>query len=185
MIIGVCGDIGSGKDTLASILIDEKSYTKLSFASSLKDAVSVIFGWNRDMLEGLTKESREWRETKDEWWANRLNIPGMTPRWVLQNWGTELFRIHFHQDIWLASVENKINKMDNKNIVITDCRFPNEIETIKRLGGKIICVKRDSCKGGQHASDTAWKNASFDQVIDNNGTLEEFRDKVLKHISIF
>ena len=183
MIIGVCGDIGSGKDTLASVLIEKKGYTKLSFAGSLKDAVSVIFGWDRDMLEGLTKESREWRETKDEWWSNRLGIADLTPRWVLQNWGTELFRNHFHQDIWLACVENKINKMSNKNIVITDCRFPNEIETIKKLGGKVICVKRNSCKGGNHASDTAWKNASFDDVILNNGSLEEFIENILSIFS--
>jgi hypothetical protein len=183
MIIGVCGDIGSGKDTLASVLIEEKGYTKLSFASSLKDAVSAIFGWDREMLEGLTKESREWRETVDKWWSKRLDIPCLTPRWVLQNWGTELFRNNFHQDIWLASVENKINKMDNKNIVITDCRFPNEIETIRKLGGKVICIKRDSCKGGHHASDIAWKNAVFDIVIENNGTLEELRDNIFNAFS--
>jgi hypothetical protein len=179
MIIGVCGDIGSGKDTLASILIEEKGFTKLSFASALKDAVSVIFGWDRDLLEGLTKESRQWREVVDEWWSSRLNIPLLTPRWVLQNWGTELFRNNFHSDIWLASVENKINKLSNKNIVITDCRFSNEIETVKRLGGKLICIKRDSCKAGHHISDTSWKNADFDEVIENNGSLEEFKKNVL------
>lgn len=184
MIIGVCGDIGSGKDTLASILIEEKGFIKLSFAGALKDAVSVIFGWDRDLLEGLTKESREWREKIDDWWSNRLNIPELTPRWVLQNWGTELFRNYFHQDIWLASVENKINKLSNKNIVITDCRFSNEIETIKRLDCKIICIKRDSCKTGHHISDIAWKNTNFDEVIENNGSLEDFK-RVILNLHIF
>jgi hypothetical protein len=61
-IIGICGPIGSGKDTIADILIKERGYIKLSFASALKDAVSAIFGWDRNMLEGADSESRLWRE---------------------------------------------------------------------------------------------------------------------------
>lgn len=56
-IIGITGLIGSGKDTIADYLITSHSFKRLSFASSLKDAVSAVFGWNRDMLEGTTTAS--------------------------------------------------------------------------------------------------------------------------------
>jgi hypothetical protein len=53
----------------------------------LKDAVAHVFGWDRTMLEGRTKEAREWREQVDPWWAERLNMPNLTPRWVSYNIG--------------------------------------------------------------------------------------------------
>ena len=112
-IIAIQGFIGSGKDTLAEIIYNKekelgKNVIKLSFAASLKDSVSIIFGWDRNLLEGDTKESRDWREQIDEWWSKRLDIPYLTPRWVLQNIGTNVMRNHFHSDIWLSSLERKI-----------------------------------------------------------------------------
>lgn len=198
MIIGICGFIGSGKDTAADYLVNFHEFRRESFAASLKDAVSSIFGWDRTLLEGRTKESREWREVKDEWWSNRLGRD-ITPRWVLQYWGTEVFRKNFHDDIWIASVENKI-RTSKDNIVITDCRFPNEISSIKNTGGKIFWVKRGSlpewydlaiqANAGSnfaiqelkrlkiHASETSWVGTKFDAVIDNNGTVDNLYSQI-------
>ena len=141
MIIGVTGLISSGKDTVAEYLTTHYGFTKLSFASSLKDAVSSVFGWNRDYLEGTTTASRVWRDTVDTWWSHRLNIPHLTPRWILQYWGTEVCRQGFHDDIWIASLENKLDRLPG-NVVITDCRFTNEFAAIKNSGGKTIRVTR-------------------------------------------
>lgn len=137
MILGVTGLIGSGKDTIADYLVTTHGFKRISFAASLKDAVSSVFGWDREMLEGTTKASRVWREEVDEWWAERLAMPNLTPRWVLQYWGTDVFRNHFHKDIWVASVENKLRSAKD-NVVITDCRFSNEVNAIKGAGG-ITC----------------------------------------------
>ena len=194
MIIGICGFIGSGKDTVADYLVNFHEFRRESFASTLKDAVAAVFGWDRTMLEGRTKEAREWREQVDPWWAERLAIPTLTPRWVLQYWGTEVCRRSFHDDIWIASLENKLRNSKD-NVVISDCRFPNEIKSIKESGGKIVLVKRGvlpvwynlavSANQGHnlaaqelkhlkiHASETAWVGTEFDYELDNNGTIDQ------------
>ena len=194
MIIGVCGFIGSGKDTIADYLVNFHEFRRESFASTLKDAVAAVFGWDRTMLEGRTKEAREWREQVDPWWAERLAMPTLTPRWVLQYWGTEVCRKAFHDDIWIASLENKLRNSKD-HVVISDCRFPNEISSIKNAGGKIVWVQRgelpdwyetaiDANRGSNvainelkmrkiHASETAWVGTKFDLVLDNNGTIDD------------
>ena len=194
MIIGVCGFIGSGKDTVADYLTNFHGFRRESFANSLKDAVSMVFGWDRTMLEGRTKQAREWREQVDPWWANRLNMPNLTPRWILQYWGTEVCRQGFHDDMWIAALENKL-RTSTDNVVISDCRFPNEIKSIKQAGGIIVCVKRgiqphwldiamQANRGSGnaqdwlinehiHASETAWVGTKFDDVLDNDGTIDD------------
>ena len=114
MIIGVCGLIGSGKGTVANILEKDHGFIKISFADSLKDAVAAVFGWDRSLLEGDTDESRAWREQRDTWWADRLGYADLTPRWVLQMWGTEVCREGFHRDIWIASMEKKLQDYNKK-----------------------------------------------------------------------
>ena len=135
-IIGICGFQSSGKDTLAEILITKYGFVKLSFAGIIKDIVALLFEWPRDKLEGLSKVDREWREQVDEWWSKALNMPNLTPRHTLQYFGTELFRKHWHEDFWVKVLERKLTKYEN--VVITDCRFQNEIELITNYGGKII-----------------------------------------------
>ena len=204
MIIGICGFIGSGKDTVADYLTNFHEFRRESFANSLKDAVAHVFGWDRIMLEGRTKEAREWREQTDPWWAERLNMPNLTPRWVLQYWGTEVCRKAFHDDIWISSLENKL-RTSGDDIVISDCRFPNEIKSIKEAGGIVIRVRRgkdpdwykDACdvNAGEkcsnypvakvrmdalniHASETAWCGTKFDAILDNNGTIDDLYTQV-------
>jgi hypothetical protein len=189
MIIGIAGFQGSGKDTIADYLCNIYGFKRDSFAATLKDAVSAVFGWDRELLEGRTKESRAWREQVDPWWANRLNMPNLTPRLVLQLWGTEVARKAFHDDTWIASLENKLHKAHN-DIVITDVRFPNEIKAVRDAGGIVIRVVRGpepdwytTALGanagilpdqellkqlGIHPSETAWIGTDFDAIIDNN-----------------
>ena len=195
-LIGVVGLIGAGKDTVADYLVNLHHFRRDSFAASLKDAVAHVFGWDRILLEGRTKQAREWREKIDNWWADRLNMPNLTPRLVLQLWGTEVCRKGFHDSIWIASLENKLRNIKD-NVVISDCRFPNEIKSIKNAGGIVIRVVRGpdpiwyndalTCNAGPshskwavaktrmieyniHDSETAWVGTKFDAVIDNNGS---------------
>jgi hypothetical protein len=205
MIIGICGFIGSGKDTIADYLVNVHGFRRESFANTLKDAVSAVFGWDRTMLEGRTRQAREWREQVDAWWSQRLDMPELTPRWVLQNWGTEVFRRGFHDDIWIASLENKLRNSQD-DVVISDCRFPNEIRAIRNSGGSVVRVVRGDepewysaaeCfnrgpehnmrwalsqmeleKAHIHASETAWVGTAFDRVLDNNASLDHLYAQV-------
>lgn len=207
-VIAISGFISSGKDSVAGYLISKYGYTRESLAGSLKDATSAIFNWPRNMLEGDTADSRLWRETEDEWWADNLDMPGLTPRIVLQQLGTEVFRNNFHSDIWLLSLKNRLLGNYN-NVVITDCRFPNEISLIKSLGGKLVWVKRgplpewynlaleyntdnDQDKFDKlnnfykvHPSEYKWIGSNFDYIIENNSdltTLYAEVDKIVQNI---
>jgi hypothetical protein len=204
MIIGICGFIGSGKDTVADYLVNFHEFRRESFANTLKDAVSSVFGWDRTMLEGRTKEAREWREEVDHWWAERLDMPTLTPRWVLQYWGTEVCRRGFHDDIWIASLENKLRNSKD-HVVISDCRFPNEISSIKNAGGRIVWVQRGNLpdwydvalaanQGNNwaiqdlkmrkiHASETSWVGTEFDHILDNNGSIDDLYKQAKSIIS--
>jgi len=197
MIIGVCGFIGSGKDTIADYLVNVHEFRRESFANTLKDAVAAVFGWDRTMLEGRTKQAREWREQVDPWWSKRLDR-AITPRWILQYWGTEVCRRGFHDDIWIASLENKLRNSSD-DVVISDCRFPNEIKAIRNQGGIVLRVVRgpepewydlavesnvglfDHMKTAYpdvHASETAWVGTEFDAVLDNNATLDQLYKQI-------
>ena len=200
-IIGFVGFIGSGKDTAADYLVNTHEFRRDSFANTLKDAVSAVFGWDRTLLEGRTKQAREWREQVDPWWSDRLNMPNLTPRWILQYWGTEVCRHWFHDDIWIASVENKLRNTTD-NIVISDVRFPNEIKAIKKQGGLIVCIERgvkphwydiaiqanrgvDSAinwlkENNIHASETSWVGEDIDYTILNNSTIDKLCEQINK-----
>lgn len=209
MILGVTGFIGSGKDTVADYLCTFHGYKRISFAASLKDAIASIFGWDRELLEGTTKSSREWREQIDPWWSERLGKE-ITPRYVLQYWGTEVCRNGFHSDIWVASVENKLRKSTD-NIVITDCRFANEILAIKNAGGIVCRIERgpnpewynhafNLNKGptqigwaiakdhlnklGVHASEYSSVGLNYDHYLDNNGSIDDLHQQIKSIINL-
>lgn len=205
MIIGFVGFIGSGKDTAADYLVNFHEFRRDSFANTLKDAVATVFGWDRTLLEGRTAEARAWREQVDTWWAARLGMPNLTPRWVLQYWGTDVLRNAFHDDIWIASLENKMRKTTD-NIVISDVRFPNEITAIHNAGGIVVRVKRGddpewysaavSANAGPngnatwslskhkleklkiHASETAWVGGDIDYTVYNNASIDDLFEQL-------
>ena len=202
-VIGICGLIGHGKDTVSGFLIQE-GFQKLSFAGALKDVCSAVFGWDRTLVEGNTPESREWRETVDSWWSERLDIPNFSPRFAMQYIGTDVFRNHFHSDIWVAACERQIEMTDN-NVVISDCRFFNELDVIKRFGGKTAVVWRKkqptwwhhACNANSgnseskyimsesdiHPSEYSWAGWNFDYTLQNVSTLDSLKEQTLKLLS--
>jgi hypothetical protein len=190
MIIGICGLIGCGKGTAADILVEQHGFTKISFADKLKDGVSTVFGWDREMLEGDTDDSRQWRETQDEFWTKETKRT-ITPRLVLQEFGTDCMRNGFFDGIWVSLVKQQLIENPTKNFVIPDVRFDNEATMITKLNGKIWRVRRGADPvwfrmyqdigvepKDVHKSEWAWANIDFNTVIDNHGTLEQLKSQV-------
>mgnify|MGYP000147246989 CR=1 FL=1 len=206
MIIGITGLISSGKGTVADILVEEHNYIKLSFADKLKDGVAVIFGWDRAMLEGDSIESREWRETVDEFWTKETGRE-ITPRLVLQEFGTDCMRNGFYNGVWVSLVKQEIiNNPDNK-YVIPDVRFSNEVKVIQELGGEVWNVRRgelpdwwgyaiqdnnnsDSSLMKDYHSDihqSEWKwiddDNQFDKILHNDDSIKTLYSKVFDSLS--
>lgn len=199
MIVGLVGFIGAGKGAVADLLVDRHDFFKESFANSVKDAVSVIFGWDRALLEGDTPESRAWREQDDKFWSEKLG-KAFSPRLALQLMGTEAGRDVFHPDLWVHTVLRRCQNAPWNNYVIADVRFPNEIKSIREAGGVVIRVKRGdepewynvALKVNKknnyygmaeqypnvHFSEWAWIGSDIDAEIVNNSTLEDLTEKV-------
>ena len=205
MIIGILGIAGSGKDTIADYLVENYNYKKDSFAKSLKDATAVMFNWDREMLEGSTPESRAQREIPDQWWSEKLEM-SWSPRIALQHLGTNVLRKKFYDGIWLSSLENRLLTAKH-NTVISDVRFPNEVELIRRSNGILICVERGEQPEWQftatqanrgesnsriimqtkysdvHESEWAWSGTETDYTIDNNSSYSKLYKQVDKIIT--
>lgn len=212
MIIGLVGFAGSGKGTVADMLVKKHKFNKLAFADSVKDATAAIFGWPRHLLEGDTDESREFREKIDDFWSARLKRE-VTPRWALQIMGTEAGRNSFHESIWIYATEARMAV--HENVVLADVRFPNEVKFIRDRGGFVIRVIRgddpdwfetalmqntlsyrsfilDSNKKTMeeifpeiHNSEWAWIGTEFDYIIYNNGPKSELEANVNCMIKAF
>ena len=192
MIIGICGLIGSGKGSVADILIENHNFERLSFADKLKDGVASVFGWDRDMLEGDTDRSRIWREKTDEYWTKETGM-NVTPRLVLQLFGTDCMRNGFFDGIWVSLVKQKLLDNPDTDWVLPDVRFPNEMNMVKDVGGEVWQVRRGTMpdwfyqrrdNGGEikdvHPSEWEWikPDTNYNQIIQNDGTLEELLVKV-------
>lgn len=214
-LIALVGFIGSGKDTVGKYLVEEHGFRDIAFADALKDTCAAIFGWDREMLDGKSPESRAWRDQVDPWWSVRLGngfgpITNFTPRWALQNIGTRVMRQHFDDNVWILNVERRIQMMQavygpTTKIVITDARFPNELDMVRRLNGRIARVRRGPdpewfeiakiannpadiyaeqaavILNGKyrdvHESERAWIGQPVDHLLDNDGSLEDLKDQ--------
>ena len=189
MIISITGKICSGKDTIAEIIKQITPYhnweTK-KFAGKLKDIAEILTGVSKHHFEDQEFKKQDMGA---EW--------GMTYRDLLQKLGTEAMRNGLHENVWVNALfadyvantvaigtnEFNITETDElPNWIITDCRFPNELEAVKKRSGVAIKVIRESGNtvGTSHTSETALDDyTDWDYVIDNNGTIEELKAQVL------
>jgi hypothetical protein len=180
MIIALSGKINSGKTTVSDIF-KEHNFIIDSFAKSVKDICCIIFGYDREKIEGNNKEDRLWRETID---INISKLLGysFTPRDAMIKVGTDFGRNMIHPNIWIESLFNRYN--NQSNILITDLRFVNEYNEIKKKGGIVIRINRPNTSNNHnnHTSECELDNYIFDYIIDNNGTIEELKEKVINII---
>ena len=115
--------------------------------------------------------------------VGRVNFE--TPRHILQYVGTEIFRNIIDEDYHAKVLANEIKQSGAQNIVISDCRFPNERIKVKSWGGTTILVtgretsEPADLKSKAHASENSLgTEIDYDYVILNNGTLVNLYEAV-------
>ena len=154
------------------------------------------------MLEGDNSDSRQWREQEDEFWSKETGKT-ITPRLILQLFGTDCMRNGYFDGVWVSLVKQKIINNPNKEFVIPDVRFRNEQNAIRDLGGEIWQVKRgadpewfgqailDNQTGSDlmsgyeiHASEYKWidTNNHFNAILYNDGTIQDLKSQVEGHL---
>lgn len=167
MVIGLTGLMNSGKTTIADYLIVQHGFTRLKFAAGLKDMMRAL-GLLESEIEGALKE------------VPSAQLNGRTPRYAMQTLGTEWGRVHMGQDFWVNLLVQKVHSFyGGKDVVIDDCRFPNEAAAIQRdLMGEVWRVVRGNGAVGTHASEAEQRAINADLTVMNNGTLDELLVKV-------
>lgn len=174
-IIGISGKKGHGKDTVADAMVKmHRTGIIISFASSLKNAVASIFAIDSDHMSDAKA-----KETVNE-------TLGVTPRRLLQYFGTDVMRNAFGDNIWIISLclaaldidlrwRDTWRDGDAVTIIIPDVRFPNEAEFVRSYGGTLIRVDASTRvpSTDTHISETALDDYAFPVVIDNNGSRDE------------
>lgn len=190
LIIGFTGKKGSGKDTCAAALTSI-GVQQVAFADQLKGICMEIFGLSRSQVYGTLEQ----KETVDSRW-------GLSPREILQKFGTEVgrdgnfdtFRPHVPsivlyqafktrglapgKNIWVDYVLGKIMESTAHEWAITDCRFLNEAEAIKKAGGYILKVERAGHGTGAHethASEMEQEKIVPDYLLENDGTIGDLQ----------
>ena len=188
-VIAVHGFARSGKDTIAGFL-KEAGYERLAFADALRD---VIYRLNPQIEVGFQTTDRYGNPSEiiehfrlqqiidtDGWEMAKSAIPEI--RRLMQVMGTEAGRNILGTDIWVDVVMRQIKENPDKKYVITDLRFHNELAALDQYGPDVLFVKVKRPGVGpinDHPSDAGLADTEFDVILENDGSLEELRDKTL------
>ena len=183
MICGILGRAMSGKNSFGEMLAESlydstgNVYILMAFAKNLKERVQKDFDLSYDQLWGDQKEVEDKRYKR--WYQDRDDFKYWTPREILQEYGV-FFRT-ISSGFWVDSLFNLIEEKEYENVIITDVRFPNEIEGIVKRGGINIEILREvagSKINAEHISENAlgeYKDL-VDFYINNNGTFDDLKD---------
>jgi hypothetical protein len=189
MIIGLSGYARSGKDEAAKVLVEEYGFQRVAFADKLRACLAMLnpIVSYKQMIgspvgDPLDVESyyvpvRLVEVLASYGWDGYKTSPFSAEiRELLQRMGTEAGREVLGENVW---VDAALNTAKGSNLVITDCRFPNEARAIKDRGGEMWRVEREGVgPANNHPSETSLDEWLFDDIIKNDGTLEQYHDRV-------
>lgn len=196
VIIGLLGQANSGKDTCADLLVQEMGFVKISLADPLKRICKDVFNFSHDQLWGPSHKRNE----PDQRYPRPRGVedmPFLTPRLALQLLGTEWGR-YCYPNVWIDYALRKAQKLlaeensgdDPMGVVISDCRFFNEVRAIKEAGGVVLRIVRQGSDPklgiAHHMSEEEQKtipDSVLDGVILNQPGLEEYH-KAIRSIVI-
>lgn len=173
-LIGLTGTARSGKDTAADVLEDMFDFDRYALAGPLKQGVKVMLGLTDEHIHGALKETI-------------MPEYGFSPRQAMQTLGTEWGR-SLSPDLWLRVAQREIEHAKCystfvKGMVITDVRFDNEAEWLRKQGGKLVKIVRPDAEQVVAHSSEQGVSVTPDLIIYNNGTLEEYTALIAKEVS--
>ena len=170
--VGLLGNKGCGKDTLADYLVKDKEFIKYNFADPIKEIARNMFNLSEPQLYGNLKE-----DTDERW--------GLSPRVMFQRLGTEFGQYKIYElfpelkdkissrGLWLKLFEDFLEDNKDKNIVVADVRFNHEVNILKKHNFNIIKINRENNRNDSHISENEIKLIKHtDYEIDNNSTKE-------------
>jgi hypothetical protein len=193
LVIGISGKKRHGKDTVAKILGDLHGVRRLAFADHLKWVAMKTWDLSFEQVYG-----DDLKEVVDDRW-------GLTPRFILQQLGTQVGR-NIHTLTWVKKALDNIKRAHRGEPVllpdlvarefrefqfspgeantwaIPDCRFPGEADAIKAVKGVVVKVVRPEFSKREtdtHASETEVDNVVEDYLVINDGTVAELVVKVV------
>ena len=165
MIIGLSGLKGSGKSTAANFLVKD-GFIKMSFAEPIKRMLACVGLSSRDLYGDRKEEPNDM-------------LDGKTPRYAMQTLGTEWGRDLISPDLWVNVVKHNIlHSHAEDDIVIDDCRFPNEILMILLMEGIVVYIDRDG-EAGDHASEREVKLSYRSTTVRNMGSVADLQEAIM------
>jgi dephospho-CoA kinase len=191
MLIGINGALGAGKDTAGAYFVSAYGFNRIAFADLLKESAGALFGidpdrwneWKNDSsMEVLIQRNLSSEIGKAKLYGKEppVSLPHvrLTVREFLQRYGTEAHRDVFGYDFWIDQALMPYDDHVLENVVVTDVRFENEIEAVKKRGGYMMKVVRPETGGDSHISERLFPNSMFDFVIHNDRTIQELYDRL-------
>jgi hypothetical protein len=168
MIIGLTGYAQSGKDTVASILVENYGYQRVAFADPIRD---LLYATNPMLKEGYRVKG-----LVDVYGWDRVKVDYPEARRLLQDLGVGA-RKTFGDMFWVRQALNGLQLFGEANYVITDVRYPNEAKAIRDYdNAQIWRVKRLGVDPvNSHESESAMDGEKVDQIFVNNGTIDDLK----------
>lgn len=173
MIIGLTGKAGCGKSTIADYLVSKHRFKQFAFADRIRAGLKVMFELDD---EDFLPENKE----------KEIDYLGVSPRFLMQTLGTEWARKIIGNDVWVKMLGGFDigNDYSNRPIVITDIRFPNELEMVMNMGGHIWDIHRPDnnpleTDRAKHISEQVIDcDPDFNLQIYNGGTIEDLHKSI-------
>lgn len=162
MIIGLSGYARSGKDTAADHLVSKHGFSQYSFAAPMKEAMYIL----NPIVGSDSIGTFKYKNLVDTYGLDKAKESYPEIRRLLQVFGTEVGRNMFGENFW---VDLALNRIKEDNAVISDVRFKNEADAIKKSGGQVWRINRFGVGPvTDHSSEIDLDDYNFDHIIDND-----------------